>query len=648
MASGDDPLKQYIQQQCTAQGFSIGNGDSGHATASSLDTIRQYSEYRPDTFTNFWSPPIWDSIGGNPFAAPETYPESEEMYPYVLRFEDEDQKKQWDGQQRSEANGDTVPPPYFLGYVQQLQNALKEFGFTFVSNDDEGVFGWNTYFAVREFQIYSGMLYLAQAPATLNEEIHPLSTQYTQVKNTQVYNGPVSGVADFETQRKIVQWGWNRWRCPVTIEAWSMESGKRNALYKIDNDNWAENLWGAKDFANNNPRMFAHDFTGYYTVPNQYHVPHKNDASTQPETGKGVYVTIGEYVPFTDHNNITWGGPVSKLKHSWEAEMKMTSERLFGKPLPDPSASENSPAPQNVATEEEQSTYKVIDKICELEAGNVFDSMNAYDSAILSAGLYHWTICLIKSSEPKIRKGELSAFLAYLAEAHPAIYQKVWQRFGIGIAGQWGTDGKSFTDEPPGHSREHKNVRKYFGWITLQEENGQFTMAPRERTFADHLRGWHWFYRLQMAIRTNPEIPQLMWNYARMRIRDIRATPWDGTTTVALEDGTTRIATIGDYFTSEKAITMITRWHVWYPDQMISGGKRGSKLQAALNNANLSGNPLDWTTTQETTLIDKLKDAAQGSLMESPMTTIQATTDLSGDRNSFKFDTSNLPDSPFA
>jgi len=54
------------------------------------------------------------------------------------------------------------------------------------------------------------------------------------------------------------------------------------------------------------------------------------------------------------------------------------------------------------------STYKVVSAVADVEVGNCFDALNAWDRGILSVGVYQWTIGnLDNKTDPTIRKGEL-------------------------------------------------------------------------------------------------------------------------------------------------------------------------------------------------------------------------------------------------
>jgi hypothetical protein len=165
-----------------------------------------------------------------------------------------------------------------------------------------------------------------------------------------------------------------------------------------------------------------------------------------------------------------------------------------------------------------------------------------------------------------------------------------------------------------------------------------------------------------------------MWDMARIRLRDIRATPW-GAGPPAVPDvpapgGTTRPATIGDVFTSEQALALIMRWHVWRPADMINAGRAGTRLRDAFTNAAIpasAGDPTAWTDAHERALVRGLMGqvtAFNDAGLTQSMTAVRdwhtwgqgggprhyaldpTIADLSDARGSLVFDTAGLPPAP--
>lgn len=505
--------------------------------------------------------------------------------------------------------------------VQTLEARLQTLGFASLIEPPNTNYTWDTYFAMREFQIFCKMDNLSQAPQNINNT-QPLSDQYQQVANNELYIGPVNGVLDVTTDECMSYWIDNRLRCPLIFEAWNMQNGNRNTLN-------TENFWRHDEMTNTGPRVFAHDLSDYYTLP----------AARQNETR----TVVGGY-----SNWPNWGGQSSKPQydHTWSPETEFLPENCIGNNW-------------NALTAAEQSTFRTIRTVCERESLGYLDCMNAYDSAVVSAGPYHWTICLLDDDAPHPpSNGELMALIAMLRDNHLAEYEAYFEFYGVRPTTEWGNNGQVLFN-----SSQHK----YSDWISFQISDNDYVKAPKLMEIGNYFRIWHWFYRIQMMCRLSTDLQEEMWIYTRMRIRDIKDTAWDGNATVDDGAGGTRLATIGDYYTSEKALAMITRWHVWRPNSMVSNGRAGDHLtEAFANTAGLNGDPSTWTDANEQALITALMNRASNfnnnlgtglqaidtwpaSMPQNWNLTLDtnAVGDISADRNSLDFDDTDLPTRAF-
>jgi hypothetical protein len=399
------------------------------------------------------------------------------------------------------------------------------------------------------------------------------------------------------------------------------------------------------------PRVFARDFSGYYDFP--------------PGRANNNKIVVGEFTATAEGN-----GPVSLApRHTWN-EAEVRSSTLIGVD------GEN-----NLRNEAERSTFKVVRAVSEVECIGYMDTINAYDSAIISVGLFHWTVGRPTHSQLDEKDGELCGLLAYLAEHNPEAYYRVLRNFGIITNKTWkGTGQDLFKME----------YRKYSGWVSFEEGLKKNEELPRTLEDANYLRSWHWFYRFQMAMRTASGVQSAMWNYARIRIRDILSIPWGVPTDVnehatpngkITVGGSERDVNIFDVFTSEKAVALLLRAHVLLPKPtVIQDLKAGNKVREALkaaktSNSNLNWNlpPTDWGNNEEKALLENLltslksafssqwhKDSIQ-NVNDYPIwneSNNPRQYDLDTDaidpgnpelrisRNSFKFDLSGLPPKP--
>lgn len=111
-----------------------------------------------------------------------------------------------------------------------------------------------------------------------------------------------------------------------------------------------------------------------------------------------------------------------------------------------------------------------------------------------------------------------------------------------------------------------------------------------------------------MAARTITGVQQAMWNMVRMRIQDIldvRLNVTQGNITIA--------STLGNVFTSEKAVALLLRWHIFRPGHVTTGDRIRQVVRDAItNNPNIAWNlPVaQWTDAHETAITASLLTAA--------------------------------------
>ncbi|MFB7448213.1 hypothetical protein [Streptomyces sp. NPDC056194] len=404
------------------------------------------------------------------------------------------------------------------------------------------------------------------------------------VPAAQRFTGPVSGVVDTATRQVIARWKTYGWRCPVVVEAWTLNaSAHPDAIPVIPAAGGlparlADNLWRWEKPINDtktSPRMYARDFSDYWTRP----------ASRPADSWEVDRKTpIGQRAPYPDPKATAadpfqmMAGPVAEPSRSqtWGPEAEITPESLIGTPLRDLDA-------------DTLATFKVVRAVAEVEALGYFDAVNCYDHAFASLGLCHWTAGtrnwhpLNEPGRPdralwEVKDGELWAYFAYLRSKDEASFQKVLGFFGVQPDRVWTGNGQGGTPSPWVPAE-----RKYAARGLMTRQDGSTAplagfpapgpgVTQKYGQYAEHeyFRLWHWFYRFVMAGRTLDGFRRNMWDMARMRIRDLRATPWNSVTAAnpyPMKTGTT----IGDVFRSEKTAALLHRWHVFGPAYLLRG-----------------------------------------------------------------------------
>lgn len=439
----------------------------------------------------------------------------------------------------------------------------------------------------------------------------------------QRFAGPVSGVVDTATRQIIARWKIEGRRCPVVVEAWRLSGGSPQDIPVIDAAGarparLADNVWRWDETTNNavtSPRMYVRDFSDHWRRP---------DGRPADDWQVDAKTPIGQRVPYNDPSAAVgdpyrpMSGPVAypERGHTWTPEAEMTPEALIGTRLRDLDA-------------DTLATYKVIRAVAEVEALGYFDAVNCYDHAFASLGLCHWTFgarVWVPATQPgrperalwRVEDGELWAFLAFLRSRDEAAFQKVVGFFGVQPDRAWTGNGQSGDPAP-----YVAGQRKYAARGVLTRQDGGTTplhgFPPPDPgvtqvygQYAEHeyFKLWHWFYRFVMAGRTEDGFRRAMWDMARMRLRDVRATPWNhptGTNSFPLQAGTT----IGDVFRSERTAALVHRWHVFSPARLLRGGDfvaASVRLQnvvvtaAAASGLTFGPDPGTWTAAHEAAL----------------------------------------------
>jgi peptidoglycan hydrolase-like protein with peptidoglycan-binding domain len=484
-------------------------------------------------------------------------------------------------------------------YVEDLQRDLRELGFLIIKGDangnistdgdnSAGVFGMTTEWGVKEFQIYASMTHVAQldldalhalagdgagetawsvaargmVPAETDlpegSTPHPVSYHVAtlrQVANTARYTGPISGVVNQRTRDAIEHWKNNNYRCPVVIEAWRILNNQRSTLAADGVNIWHYNT------VNSTPRIFFRDFTQYYTYPgtrlnNGYHVlgtfQSYNHRIKIPNTNPPQYITI------------PMGGPLSTPpNHTW-TEAEALPETMTTTTLP--ALQTAFQADSNNAT---ASTMRVVRAASEQECLAFIDSVNDYDACVTSIGLCHWTFALPPTYSDQTHyqpEGELAGFFAYFQHYDQAAYQQAFGNFGLYPSSLW-------TGRGVGNTLWNNTLRKYSGWMrehvdSIEPNQAATNLNQLHRVNnliveANYYKNWHWFFRFVMAGRTILPLHRAMWNAIRIRIDDIRMFDINATA------GTINVqGTIGQIYTSEKAIAILLRFHIFSPGNM--------------------------------------------------------------------------------
>ncbi|MFC9286759.1 peptidoglycan-binding protein [Streptomyces sp. NPDC057052] len=540
-------------------------------------------------------------------------------------------------------------------HVRDLQRDLAELGFAVVAGDPAGTFGPHTEWGVREFQAYARNNRIARQTA----QVPPPARWAERLERAWCpeedrYAGPVSGVVNAHNINSHALWKRERYRCPVVIEAFT-SAGVPVAGF--------DNLW-----RHTQPGVTAHaicvsDFRDVYTVPEAYGKPQPGGVPAGvPRVPLGHWARYHQ--PYSKEDNATppvthgvdvqfEGGLATLPASSWRPSSEVLPETLLPVRAPattPPDLAALVAAADAAPADGRLSTYKVIRAVAEVEAFGFFDVLNCYDSAFISGGLYHWTAgptevpalsfpprtnpgvpANVKPTyvaEPvhddwDVDRGELWALLALLKARYPQAFQRHFAAYGVDVLNAWNSAATWAA-----------GTRTYLSSPSRESESGQVAMPRRVREF-NQFRGWHWAYRMAMAFRLEPEFRHAMWDLARQRVADVLSLPWPDTPGVPAATGfvlanvgtgaASRRPTVGEVFTSERAVGMILRWHVNRPGRQIVHQQRaGQKLREALvwarknpAGADLLQPVTAWGDAEEERLVAGLSAVCPDSLQSS-------------------------------
>jgi peptidoglycan hydrolase-like protein with peptidoglycan-binding domain len=188
------------------------------------------------------------------------------------------------------------------------------------------------------------------------------------------------------------------------------------------------------------------------------------------------------------------------------------------------------------------------------------DGVNAYDDSFLSFGILQWT------SGAGENKGELAAFLQFLLQKDPLVFQKYFGVFNLNVAGVSGGKNTPAT-----------------GFFVLRGQRLDTVEKKNE------LRQPDWVYRFRNAGH-DPVVQQAQTEYAQARLSLFYRNP------------SQRIKGrfVADYVSSEVGVALIFDQHVNRPGHVL-----GTLTQAVADVTPELGDPATWDTEVEQRFLDR-------------------------------------------
>lgn len=432
----------------------------------------------------------------------------------------------------------------------------------------DGGFGRMTQWALREFQCHAKMPKAAQEDVA-SQEARYLTRLFTKpavaLTGAARYadDGRVSGALNQATRDALQNWADGALRCPVLVYASNDGRGGGVDLSRVAK----ENIWLYNDNPSDAERIFALDFSENYTLPAAYGGTVSNGGFTFPRP-----IVVGDYAGAID------GGPRAvPPNHTWAGQdVEVIPQKTLG----------NGSNTGEGLSAAELSTFKVVRTAAHFENYAFFDCVNAYDDVTISFGPCHWTLAVCMGGGEPDERREMPAFFCYFRSAYAGDYQTYFGKFGFFPERTWPL---TMADQ----------TGTYADRIQMQTEGDNVVLCGLSGTKAERQaenrygKSWHVFYRFQMACRVSDDARRAMWDFTRMRIRDIL----DKTFTVGNAQ-----RRVGDFITSEKGVAMLLRWHIFRPAHLFRTSDNYLQPVIAAGNATAS-------QARETALLQSLSAA---------------------------------------
>ena len=303
----------------------------------------------------------------------------------------------------------------------------------------------------------------------------------------------------------------------------------------VANDVWGP--WGKPDadgvdtfdFATTNRRHWAIDRLQRWETPVAAEMP--NLAGFQ--FGLDVLQNI-DVVPIGRHSTNLIHGPQLFASDTWRGTL-LTLDRFRQHRQP------------GVPVREED--WVILCGMSQPETFGFAERLNGYDPALFSCGWCHWTLRAGEGGP-----GELGALLAWYRWRNPAAFEADFGRWGVAAA-----DWPTHLDSPG----KHVAPVLFYGLPVNGIAVPYRAAAPGDGHYLNHtwMRSWRVFYRIAQCIRRSAGMHAAMREFAVRRIWELLNHPWSWAG-VALF---TTPATLGQLFTSQKAIVALLRWHINKP-----------------------------------------------------------------------------------
>lgn len=229
-----------------------------------------------------------------------------------------------------------------------------------------------------------------------------------------------------------------------------------------------------------------------------------------------------------------------------------------------------------------RSLYRVIRAASDIECYGYFDLLQGYDNVNLSVPLFHYT--LASTGKNKALTAELAGLLIWLERFDGPLSEHHANRLSERLAAAGLSAFRLNPEHPPAkdtyierHWVDDKRWGQRYdagsGDSTKDgaRVTGSVSIGPGVvNSAADmaFLRKPHFHYRTTMLLRTVPALRIALWKLAVHRVRGLAWTPLSAVVPNVPSGLAGR--RVGQVLTSELALAIITRFHIWEPNNLRS------------------------------------------------------------------------------
>ena len=173
--------------------------------------------------------------------------------------------------------------------------------------------------------------------------------------------------------------------------------------------------------------------------------------------------------------------------------------------------------------------------------------------------------------------GRLPPWLARLREYNFDLYEELFSSIGLEVDDIWRSEDGILNGRPAFDlsNRSYRAAAKlttfdFFADLEDDEQDEKSIEQP-EYEGLESIRTWHWMHAFKMAVRKHKRIRRSLYDFLRIRLRELLDTPW--------HIDQPNSPTIGQIFASQRTGAMLALWHLKHPTDVVDKGQASGTLK---------------------------------------------------------------------